>query len=367
MEEDFNREVWCLLGLPFDAVTMECASVQVRRSVATGQQCVISTPNLNFVVSALGDSEFRNSVIDGELSLLDGTPLLWIARLLGLGVTEKVSGSDLFDYMSRRTKSESGKFSVFFFGGEGETAQLACENLNTGKKGVTCAGYLNPGFGPIEALSSPEVIKQINQSQADFLIAALGAKKGQFWITRNRSTLNIPVICHLGAVINFSAGSVRRAPRWMQQSGLEWIWRIAQEPNLWRRYWFDGLIFLSLVFTKVLPYALWNKINRKEYLGDLRPVEVKVDAGPEKATISISGNCLHDTIEPLRAVFVEQAGGLKNVVVDLSAVSMIDGAFLGLCLMLCKQVNRVGGKLSFSGLNSKVTQIFRWNCVEFLL
>jgi N-acetylglucosaminyldiphosphoundecaprenol N-acetyl-beta-D-mannosaminyltransferase len=257
--------------------------------------------------------------------------------------------------------------SVFFFGGEGEASRLGCENLNESNQGITCAGYLNPGFGPIEAISSPEVIKQINQSRADFLIAALGAKKGQFWIDLNRSTLNTPAISHLGAVINFSAGSVRRAPRWMQRSGLEWIWRIAQEPNLWRRYWSDGMIFLRLLLTKVLPYALWNKINRKEYLGDQEPVEVKVETGPESSIISISGNCFHNTIEPLRAVFVEQAGDSKSVVVDLSAVPMIDGAFLGLCLMLCKQVNRGGGKLLFSGLNSKVTQIFRWNCAEFLL
>ncbi len=367
IEDDFKRNVWCLLGLPFDAVNIEFASEKIRRSSVMNKQCVISTPNLNFIVTALSDSDFRDTAISSELSLLDGMPLLWIARLLDLGVTEKVSGSDLFDYMSRAKEPENVILSVFFFGGENEAAEYACKNINAGKLGVSCAGYLNPGFGSIDLLSSPENIDKINRSQADFLIVALGAKKGQLWIDLNRTKICIPVISHLGAVINFAAAKVIRAPQWMQSSGLEWTWRIAQEPNLWHRYLFDGFAFLNLLLTKVLPYIFWKQVNKRHSLGDRKPVEANVDVGPQNATISIAGNCFHDTINPLRKVFIEQAIGSKSIIVDLSEVPAVDGAFLGLCLILFKHVSREGGSLSISGLNSNVRKIFRWNCLEFLL
>jgi N-acetylglucosaminyldiphosphoundecaprenol N-acetyl-beta-D-mannosaminyltransferase len=365
--EDFTREVWCLLGLPFDAVDIEQTAEKIFQAAADNRQCVVSTPNLNFAVTALSDSEFRDTVIFSELSLLDGMPLLWVARFLGLGVTEKVSGSDLFDHICSEENQDNVNLSVFFFGGEEGAAKVASENMNSGKGAVSCEGYLNPGFGPIDSLSSPEIISKINHSRADFLVVALGARKGQLWIERNRTKLNIPVISHLGAVVNFAAGKVRRAPRWMQLSGLEWIWRILQEPTLWRRYWSDGLVFLHLVFAKILPYALWKKIYSQRYLVDQGWVEVHVESGPNKSTISISGSCFHDTLEPLRAVFSEQVENSRNVIVNLAAVPMVDAAFLGLCLVLKKHVNRAGGKLSFSGLNPKVIRVFHWNCVEFLL
>jgi N-acetylglucosaminyldiphosphoundecaprenol N-acetyl-beta-D-mannosaminyltransferase len=217
------------------------------------------------------------------------------------------------------------------------------------------------------SLSSTEILDQVNSSQADFLIVALGAKKGQLWIERNRGSICLPVVSHLGAVINFVAGNIKRAPPWMQRTGLEWTWRIVQEPNLWRRYLSDGLVFSNLFLTKVLPYVLWMKFNKKHFPDLREPVEVKAESEADKSTISISGNCFHDTIEPLRAVFADQANSSRNIVVDLSAVPMVDGAFLGLCLILFKHVSRAGRSLSFSGLNSKVVRVFRWNCVEFLL
>jgi N-acetylglucosaminyldiphosphoundecaprenol N-acetyl-beta-D-mannosaminyltransferase len=153
----------------------------------------------------------------------------------------------------------------------------------------------------------------------------------------------------------------------MQNMGLEWFWRITQEPHLWRRYWSDGLAFLQLMATRVIPYTLWKIVNRNKYLCDRATVEVNVESGREHSIISISGNCFHDTIEPLRVVFAEQVSGSKNIILDLSAVPIVDGAFLGLCLMLYKHVCKGDGKLSFSGLNSNLRRIFRWHCVEFLL
>ena len=365
-DDDFDRDTWCLLGLPYDAVSMQAACEIISEAALTRRPCFFSTPNLNFSISALDDPAFRNTVIDSELSLIDGMPLLWMARLLGTGLSEKVSGSDLFDQLWHRSPSGKTRIKVFFFGGEAGVAEIASQKINATESGLTCVGFLNPGFASIEDISRPEIIDQINAAKADFLVVALGARKGQLWIDRNRQQLQVPVISHLGAVVNFVAGNVNRAPVWMQKSGLEWVWRILQEPVLWKRYFFDGLGFTRLFLTRVLPYAVWRKANAVR-LANVQPVVCRVDKEQEQTVIAIEGSCLQRTIAPLRVVFRDASSESRSIRLDLAQVAVVDGAFLGLCLLLLKQVTAAGGKLTISGLNSDLVRIFRWNCVEYLL
>ena len=365
--DDFDRNVWCLLGLPYDALDFDAVIGLIDAAIVSDQGLFISTPNLNFSIAALQDSSFRDTVINSDLSLLDGMPLLWIARLLGIAIPAKLSGSDLFERLMSPTKSGKKQLRIFFLGGEAGVAEQACRRINDLEVGIVCVGFLDPGFGSVEELSSGSVIDTINAANADFLVIALGAKKGQLWIDRNRARIHAPIVCHLGAVINFVAGNVKRAPVWMQRTGLEWTWRIAQEPNLWRRYLSDGLIFSRLLLTKILPYAMWKKINEKRFSGNRKPVNVNFEEGFEMTSISISGGCFHDTIDPLRLLFSRQPGRWKNIDIDLSSVPVVDSAFIGLCLILLKNVSSAGGTLSFSGLNPGVKRVFHWNCVEFLL
>ena len=364
--DDFDRNVWCLLGLVFDAVDLKAASGAVHIAALDNSNCFISTPNLNFTIAALDDPEFLKSIINSDLSLIDGMPLLWVARLLGSGLDTKVSGSDLFDELWRHSDPGGNDLKVFFFGGDEGTGERACNKINSVKGGLTCAGYLNPGFGSNDEISSQHIIDRLNESKSDFLVVALGAKKGQNWINQNHERLNIPVVSHLGAVLNFVAGNVKRAPLWMQRSGLEWVWRIQQEPSLWRRYFVDGLGFTRLFFTRVLPYVFW-RLTHTGLLDNDQPVSCKVDISQDQIVIRISGSCLHANIEPLRKIFSEVSNQAKSVKLDLSKVPVVDGAFLGLCLVLLKHVKKTGRELSVSGLSPNLVRIFHWNCVEFLL
>jgi N-acetylglucosaminyldiphosphoundecaprenol N-acetyl-beta-D-mannosaminyltransferase len=366
IEDDFNRDIWCLLGLVFDAVDLELAVESVHLAASINRSCFISTPNINFTIAALADPEFRNTVINSDLSLVDGMPLLWMARVLGTGLVAKVSGSDLFDKLWLHSPSYRSKMKVFFFGGPDGIAESACQKINDIDAGLTCVGFLNPGFGSLEEISDRTIIDRLNVSQADFLIVSLGAKKGQTWIQQNHSRLNIPIISHLGAVLNLVAGNVERAPLWMQRSGLEWTWRILQEPHLWQRYFSDGLGFTKLFVTRVLPYAFW-RLTHARLLANEQPVCCKVDSNQDQVIIKINGSCLDSTIEPLRAVYCEASAASKSVRLDLSNVPVVDAAFLGLSLVLLKHVKNAGHELSVSGLNSDLVRIFRWNCVEYLL
>ena len=366
MEDEFKRNVWCLLGLTIDAIKLDCVLARIDRAILENEECVFSTPNLNFCIAALEDRAFRNTVLNCNLNLLDGVPLLWVARAVGAIIPEKVSGSDLFDRYWRRQQSEKRNSRVYFFGGEKGVAELACKRINEFSPSLECVGSMNPGFGSIEELSSEEIIEQINLSGADFVVVSLGARKGQLWIERNRSLIEAPVISHLGAVVNFVADTVQRAPRWMQKMGFEWLWRIYQEPSLWRRYFFDGLVFLKLVVSRILPLAIWGRINRNR-LEHAEPLIFELSEEADRIELAVAGICSHHTVDPLREIFRDAASREKPVKLDLSGVEAIDGAFLGLCIMLKKHVSASGHELTLSGASPTVRRLIRWNCAEYLL
>jgi N-acetylglucosaminyldiphosphoundecaprenol N-acetyl-beta-D-mannosaminyltransferase len=373
--DDFDRDVWCILGLPFDAVDMSGAVQRVRDAVRVRARCFMSTPNLNFLIASQDDAGFRQSVLDSDLSLADGMPILWLARLTGVPLPERVAGSDVFAVLregeadrgreAAPTRTDGDPLRVFFFGGQEGIAERACERLNAEGGGLRCVGAYGPGFGSLDEMSAPAVIAQVNASEADLLVVALGARKGQAWIVRNLAGLTIPVVSHLGAVINFVAGNVRRAPAWMRRAGLEWAWRIREEPALWRRYAGDGLELLWLMVTRVMPFLVWRLVNRG---GGAAPAEV---AHGRKANstgrIALRGGLVASALAPVRQAFREAAAAGGDLVVDLGGVTRVDGAFLGLLLVLEKHVRRAGGRLVVENTPSTVRRIFRWNGVGYLV
>ncbi len=364
--KDFDRNVWCILGLPVDVMSDTQATEFLLNSVQNGTGCFLSTPNLNFLITAQDDDSFRGSVIRSDMSLIDGTPLLWMARILGITDAVKVSGSDLFNNLLQKSFPDGRKLSVFFFGGEEGVARNACKRVNSISAGLNCVGSLNPGFGSIDEISHPRIITQINASKADFLVVSLGARKGQLWIDQNRKQLKTPLVSHLGAVVNFTAGTVKRAPLWMRRTGLEWTWRIFQEPALWIRYLSDGSGFIVLFLTRMMPYVFWRKFH-VDQLADSKPVACNIETDRNWVIVTIKGNCVQGTIAPVRVAFREALLQSKLIKLDLSNVPLVDGAFVGLCLVLSKQVNLSGGQLVIVGLNMDLQRIFRWNCVEYLL
>ncbi len=360
--DDFDRLVVCLAGLPFDAVTMAEAVAQVRAAADARRPCFLSTPNLNFLIACQGDAAFRDSVINSELSITDGMPLVWMARLLGLPIRERVAGSGLFDAIWR---DASGRrpLSVYFFGGPDGVAERACEVINATPSGFRAVGFECPGFGSVEDMSGEKTIASINASGADFVLVALGARKGQAWIERNRAQISAPVISHLGAVVNFVARTVSRAPRWMQRSGLEWLWRIKEEPNLWRRYWNDGTGFLRLFFGSVLPYALWR---RRHPAGGA--FSLHCTAAPDGSRcLVIEGGAPEHPGPELRATLREAAALRGALSIDCSHATTLSPMFFGLLLMLKKHQDAAAQPLSFTGVSPSLRRHFEWNGVGFLL
>jgi len=364
---DLSRSVYCILGMPIDAIDMATIVRRIEAAAATRATFLISTPNLNFLVSSLTDPEFRESVLDSDLCSPDGTPIVWIARLLGLPIKERAAGSDLLNHL-QASGSGRRRLTVFLFGGAKGVAAAAAKTLNAGLGSLNCVGIMDPGFCEVSEMSQDHIIDMVNSSGADFLSVSLGAKKGQLWLHRNHARLTVPVRAHLGAAINFQAGIVQRAPPRVRALGLEWLWRIKEEPYLWRRYWKDGFVLLRLLFTRVLPLVIatqWYRLKPQQL--QIEDFSIESRSIDRSIIISLNGAATERRIQKGIACFREALRAKQNIIIDLSKTDFIDARFFGLMLMLRKQLRHRGAKLTFVGVSPSIGRMFRLNELGFLL
>jgi N-acetylglucosaminyldiphosphoundecaprenol N-acetyl-beta-D-mannosaminyltransferase len=365
--DDLSRDVYCVLGIAIDATEIS----QVLRNIFTASRrskpYVMSTPNLNFLITSLTDNEFRESLLHSDLCLPDGMPIVWISRLMGIPIRRRVAGSDVLETLKKAKRAENA-LGIFFFGSTDDVAKAAARTFNEGSSAVKCVGWICPGFGTIEQLSQKHFIAQINQSGADLLMVSLNARKGQLWLFRNHTRLRVPVRAQLGATINFQAGTVKRAPHAVQKCGLEWIWRILQEPKLWRRYLNDGAIFLWLLICRILPLALsgWvlrRKTKRNDTSFTLEQVETT-----DAVVVRLSGFATAEEVDRVAVLFRGLLNKGKPLELDLSSTLGMDPRFMGLILMLRTQMRRSGWSgPRFSGVTSTMKSVFRRNGIGFLL
>lgn len=360
---DFSREVYCLLGLPVDRVDLADAEQRIRAAAERRAPCFLSTPNVNWLVASQTDARLRDSVVHSDLSVADGKPLVWLAGLAGIPIRERVAGASLFEALRR---GGGRQLSVYFFGGPDGVAEMAARRLNAEGGGLTCSGYTSPGFGSVEDMSSDEVIALINASKADVLAVSLGARKGQEWIERNRGRLDVPVVSHLGAVLHFVAGSVRRAPTWVQRWGLEWLWRIKEEPKLWRRYLSDGIALLRLVVTRGIPYA-WRVRLSPPRAEQLAAAHAEAHDEGRQLLLKLYGAWTSANVVRLRRHFLHAALAGKDVTLDMGGVTHVDSAFIGLLMLLHGHLRQRSRGLRFLSVPAAVGRVFTYCCAEFLL
>jgi N-acetylglucosaminyldiphosphoundecaprenol N-acetyl-beta-D-mannosaminyltransferase len=363
-----NRPCWSLLGLTFDQVEPEQAVDIIDQAIKTKRRCFLSTPNLNFIVQSKRDESFYESVIYSDLVVADGMPVIWTAKLLGIPLQSRVAGSSLFETLQNKRRDKP--ISVFFFGGEGSAAEQAAENLNRKSVGMIACGSLNPGMGTVESMSDKAIIDQINAAEPDFLVVALGAKKGQQWIMNNREQLDVSVISHLGAVINFVGDNIQRAPLRWQKMGLEWVWRILQEPLLWKRYLIDGLWFLRLMVTRVLPLATYQKMLRKQASQALS-IKIVNDVPGRNVELVMSGSATIDNGRLLKSScrkILDQLEASPKISINCSKLNYIDSSALGTLMLLKANIKRRGGEFGLFGTSPRINRLMRLHGVEeFLL
>ena len=336
MNSAFDRDVWAVFGMPLDNVSLDEATGLIEQAVKTRTRLSFVTPNVNWMVRALKNDEAMRQVVNADLSLADGAPVVWLARQLGMPLEERVAGSDLFDRLRQDKSPNALPIRVFFFGGRDGSAEAAYKALNEEQGRLTAVGWHNPGFGDVESMSSNEIRDKINAANPDFVVVSLGAAKGQDWIEYNQSELEAPVIAHLGAVVDFVAGSIQRAPRWVSRAGFEWVWRVFSEPSLWKRYWNDGTDLIGIVL---------GSLGRLKKAARPKKKPQPVEAAFNGSAVALAGDLVLGTREALKENLALAAQKPSDCQLDLTAVRTIDASALGQLRMLEQSLTRRGKRL----------------------
>ena len=207
----------------------------------------IATLNVDFVANAVsgwpfgGNDELWGYLRNADFVTADGMPIVLLSKLLGMALPERVTGADMVPQICRRCAEEG--MSVYVLGGDREAIEEALRKLKVESLKLKVVG-IDPAFVKLD-VDQPEIVARINAAKPDILFVALGNPKQELWMGRNAAKLDVGVMIGVGGTFNFIAGRVKRAPRWMQRCGLEWIYRIIQEPGrLWKRYAY-GLVKFS--------------------------------------------------------------------------------------------------------------------------
>jgi N-acetylglucosaminyldiphosphoundecaprenol N-acetyl-beta-D-mannosaminyltransferase len=239
-------------GVPIDAVTLGEAILAIDALVVAGKGGTVFTPNVDHVVEFEQNAALRAAYEAVDLSLVDGMPVLWASRLLGRPLPEKVSGSDLLEPLIVHAAARNWR--VFLLGGAEGVADLAAERLTAAHPGLTIAGTLSPRIDMREpATARLAIVDAVKRTLPHLVFVALGAPKQELLIHETRGALAPAVLLGLGASLDFIAGTLPRAPRWVSRAGLEWAFRLGREPRrLWRRYLVRDPRFLVILAKAML-------------------------------------------------------------------------------------------------------------------
>ncbi len=235
------------LNTEVDNLTMDEAIERIEQLILEKKPSYVVTPNVDHIVKLEDDEEFQNVYKEADLILTDGMPLIWISNFKGIKIKEKLSGSDLFPKVCDLASKKGYK--VFLLGAAEGVAAKAAENLKDKYDGLNVVGTYSPSYGFEKNKEEIEkIIEMINTVKPDVLAVGLGAPKQEKFLYNYKNRLNVPVSLAIGASIDFEAGNINRAPKWMQSSGLEWFYRLCKEPKrMFKRYIIDDMKIAKLV------------------------------------------------------------------------------------------------------------------------
>jgi N-acetylglucosaminyldiphosphoundecaprenol N-acetyl-beta-D-mannosaminyltransferase len=203
------------------------------------------------VIESWRDKDLRQIHNAAGLVTPDGMPLVWLTRHHGFKHAERVYGPDLMLALCERSVSQG--YRHFLYGGAEGVPDLLSKNLQRLFPGLRIVGSFSPPFRPLTDEEDEEVVRMINKSNPDIVWVGLSTPKQERWMDEHVGRVTAPVLIGVGAAFDFHSGLKRQAPRWMQRSGLEWLFRLATEPRrLWRRYLVNNLLFILLVLRRRL-------------------------------------------------------------------------------------------------------------------
>ncbi len=229
-----------LFGVPIDNLTLAETVDRIEELIRRGPTHQHVVVNVDKIVKLQRDPKLREAILGCDLINADGQPVVWASRLLGRPLKERVTGIDLFVALIDRCAARG--FRPYLLGARQEVVEKVAESLTAR---VQLAGWRNGYWTEAE---ESEVVAKIRQARPDILFVAMSSPKKELFLRRWKAELQVPFVMGVGGTFDVVAGVVRRAPQWMQQCGMEWLYRLAQEPRrMWRRYLVEDMAFFVLL------------------------------------------------------------------------------------------------------------------------
>lgn len=250
---DTNWQV-SILGARINSTSYRDACDRISLWVHTKQSCYIVAANVHVVMTAYWSRAFRRVLNRAALVTPDGMPLVWGMRRLGIARQARVYGPELMLALCDRAAKE--RLPIYLYGGTDRMLQRLVQNLHRQFPDLMIAGTHAPPFRPLTPAEESSDVKAIHQSGAAVVFVGLGCPKQEEWMARQQGKLNA-VMIGVGAAFSFHSGTVSQAPRWMMAWGLEWFYRLCQEPRrLWRRYVLNNTAFIVLFGLQLMNRAI---------------------------------------------------------------------------------------------------------------
>ena len=231
------------MGAPMDTLTMRQTMNIAEHAMKTRTRLQHVVVNVAKLVNMQTDPDLRDDVSSSDLINIDGMGVVWGARLCGHDIPERVSGVDIMENLLALCAQKG--FRPYFFGAKQEVLEQAVNNIKQQYSGIDIAGYRNGYFTPEE---EPGIISDIADSNADCLFIAISSPTKERLLAQYKDSINVPFLMGVGGSIDIKAGITKRAPLWMQKVGMEWLYRLLQEPRrMFKRYWVTNTRFLRLL------------------------------------------------------------------------------------------------------------------------
>jgi len=234
------------MNTDIDNLTMAETLNEIEKLIQKKNCSYVVTPNVDHIVRLEKDEELQKVYKNASLILTDGKPLIWISKWYKTPIKEKISGSDLFPRVCQLAANKN--YTMYLLGAAEGVADTAARNLMKKYPGLNIVGTYSPPFGFEKNEQEMNKIKtQIQDVHPDILIVGLGCPKQEKFMYYHCKELGVPISFGLGASIDFEAGNIKRAPKWMSNHGLEWLYRFSKEPKrLFKRYFVDDLKIIQV-------------------------------------------------------------------------------------------------------------------------
>lgn len=235
-----------ILGVGVSATNLTMAVAEIVQQPSGGRPLLVSTCTAHTLVECRRDASLRRKLNQMDLATPDGMPLVWLARSAGYAEVSRVYGPDLMLAVCQAGLAQG--FRHLFYGGAPGVPERLAAQLKGRFPGLVVAGAISPPYHLLSPREDNEMLARINVLAPDIVWVGLGTPKQDHWVADHRDLIRTRALIGVGAAFDFHSGRVRQAPRWIQRSGFEWAFRLAQEPRrLWRRYVIDNALFLAHV------------------------------------------------------------------------------------------------------------------------